>query len=195
MTRATYTYTMEVSPAAFAEIRDKLIAAGYKDRIHDRGKTLDLHGIALQTVPTAPKVLSLDELARDPRLIDGLDFETHRDLMRRAATLGAHLAYALPEAPRALPSAPAAPAFPAPAQHGAEPERPELLTTGEVAAILRVHRSTVYNAVSTDSLGPDDGVIQPSRHVTRFVREVFMARLAEGKIHLGRKNREGQWDD
>ncbi len=39
--------TLEISPAAFAEIRDKLKAAGYGHAFCDGGKLIDMHGIAL----------------------------------------------------------------------------------------------------------------------------------------------------
>lgn len=49
----TYTYaTLEVSPAAFEEIRAKLEAAGYDDQIrksslHPSEDLIDMHGLAL----------------------------------------------------------------------------------------------------------------------------------------------------
>lgn len=49
--RSTYTYaTMDVSKAAFDEIKTKLTAAGYEDQIRGDGDGLliiDMHGIAL----------------------------------------------------------------------------------------------------------------------------------------------------
>ena len=43
----TYTYAvLEVSPAAHAEIKAKLLAAGYQHAID--GDTIDMHGIALE---------------------------------------------------------------------------------------------------------------------------------------------------
>ena len=45
--RSTYTYAvLEVSPAAHAEIKAKLLAAGYQQAIN--GDTIDMHGIALE---------------------------------------------------------------------------------------------------------------------------------------------------
>ena len=47
----THTYAiLQVSPAAYAEIRAKLEAAGYTDQFHDDpdGELLDMHGIAVQ---------------------------------------------------------------------------------------------------------------------------------------------------
>jgi len=40
---------LEVSPAAYAEIRDKLLAAGYGHALHheDGAEVVDMHGIAL----------------------------------------------------------------------------------------------------------------------------------------------------
>lgn len=50
--RMTYTYvTLEVSHAAYQEIKDKLEAAGYHHAFHeDRedGVLIDMHGIALK---------------------------------------------------------------------------------------------------------------------------------------------------
>ena len=49
--RSTYTYVvMEVSPATYAEIRKKLVDAGYDHALHNDGndhEVLDMHGIAL----------------------------------------------------------------------------------------------------------------------------------------------------
>ena len=51
MIRSTYTYiTMEVSSAAYEEIRKKLLDAGYNDAVHDGDdvkEVLDMRGIAL----------------------------------------------------------------------------------------------------------------------------------------------------
>lgn len=56
MIGSTYTYALlEVSPAAYEEIKTKLEAAGYADQFHeqDDGKVaIDMHGIAL--VPITP---------------------------------------------------------------------------------------------------------------------------------------------
>ena len=59
----TYTHvTMDVSHAAYAEIMDKLVAAGYEHAIHntrsDDGVVLDMHGIALK-----------DEGKKEPRTV------------------------------------------------------------------------------------------------------------------------------
>lgn len=53
MPRLTHTHTysiLELSPAAYQEIRSKLEAAGYTDVFHrddDHGETIDMHGIAV----------------------------------------------------------------------------------------------------------------------------------------------------
>jgi hypothetical protein len=48
----TYTYIlMDVSPAVYEEIKQKLLAAGYTYAIHNEGQygfVLDMHGIALK---------------------------------------------------------------------------------------------------------------------------------------------------
>ncbi len=47
----TYTYAiLAVSKAAFEEVRDRLLAAGYDEQVHedDDGPVLDMHGIGLQ---------------------------------------------------------------------------------------------------------------------------------------------------
>ena len=45
--RSTYTYViMELSPAAHAEIKEKMLAAGYQHAID--GETIDMHGIAVE---------------------------------------------------------------------------------------------------------------------------------------------------
>lgn len=47
MSRSTHTYAiLEVSPAAYDEIRAKLEAAGYEHAFHDG--LVDMHGLALQ---------------------------------------------------------------------------------------------------------------------------------------------------
>lgn len=49
--RSTYTYaTLEVSAAAYKEIRDKLDAAGYQHAFHEDGdgEVIDMHGIGLK---------------------------------------------------------------------------------------------------------------------------------------------------
>ena len=60
----TYTYAvLTVSPAAYAEIREKLEAAGYDHAFHDQdgGPVIDMHGIALQAGhPPAGPPLELD---------------------------------------------------------------------------------------------------------------------------------------
>jgi hypothetical protein len=50
MGRQTHTYViLELSPAAFAEIKEKLTAAGYQHTFQeDEGRTvIDMHGIAV----------------------------------------------------------------------------------------------------------------------------------------------------
>lgn len=50
----TYTYAiLEVSRAAYQEIKQKLEAAGYSDQFHDNGGKLviDMHGIAVAEEP------------------------------------------------------------------------------------------------------------------------------------------------
>lgn len=56
--RSTYTYAiLEVSPAAHAEIKAKLLAAGYQHAID--GDTIGMHGIALEPeVETAEQKLA-----------------------------------------------------------------------------------------------------------------------------------------
>lgn len=54
--RSTYTYAiLEVSAAAYDEIRGKLNKAGYSDQFHkDEGaEVIDMHGIALKAVRVA----------------------------------------------------------------------------------------------------------------------------------------------
>ena len=53
MIRSTHTYAiLEVSHAAYVEIKSKLEAAGYSDQFHDDregdGVVIDMHGIALK---------------------------------------------------------------------------------------------------------------------------------------------------
>jgi hypothetical protein len=53
MIRSTYTYAiLEVSHAAYSEIKAKLEQAGYSDQFHDDrdgdGVVIDMHGIALK---------------------------------------------------------------------------------------------------------------------------------------------------
>lgn len=48
--RQTHTFAMlDLSPEAFAEIREKLRAAGYEDQFHeiDGRLAIDMHGIAI----------------------------------------------------------------------------------------------------------------------------------------------------
>jgi hypothetical protein len=55
--RHTYTYVLlELSPAAYAEIRAKLLAAGYQHAFDtDAGReVIDMHGIAVQAEEAAP---------------------------------------------------------------------------------------------------------------------------------------------
>ncbi|MGB6724500.1 MAG: hypothetical protein WBE74_01270 [Terracidiphilus sp.] len=53
MIRSTHTYaTLDVSHAAYIEIKEKLEKAGYSDQFHDDqdgdGVVIDMHGIALK---------------------------------------------------------------------------------------------------------------------------------------------------
>ena len=61
----TYTYvTMDVSPAAYEEIKQKLIAADYGHALHeDRedGVLLDMHGIALKLKPIDPGIITPEQ--------------------------------------------------------------------------------------------------------------------------------------
>lgn len=48
--RTTYTYAiLEISHAAYCEIKEKLEKAGYSDQFHDDGNgvVIDMHGIAI----------------------------------------------------------------------------------------------------------------------------------------------------
>jgi DNA-binding transcriptional regulator YiaG len=85
------TYALvEVSPGAYAEVRAKLEAAGYKQAFHlqdDNQEVLDLHGLALvacqalipQLVPAAPALSPEHELAAEAiRLRDQQIGATHR---------------------------------------------------------------------------------------------------------------------
>lgn len=52
MTRSTHTYAvLEISKAAYEEIREKLEAAGYGNQFHNEGREelIDMHGIAVQS--------------------------------------------------------------------------------------------------------------------------------------------------
>ncbi len=74
----THTYAlMEVSRAAFDEIKAKLLAAGYDHAVHDDGATLDMHGIALVVDPC--------ETADDSSLVEKL----HR-LVRSTGAMAGH---------------------------------------------------------------------------------------------------------
>lgn len=53
---ATHTYTyavLEVSPAAYDEIKTKLLRAGHKEAVHagDKRNLIDMQGIALRRAP------------------------------------------------------------------------------------------------------------------------------------------------
>jgi uncharacterized lipoprotein YehR (DUF1307 family) len=51
--RTTHTYAiLEISQAAFDEIKAKLEAVGYQDQFHDEGEHLviDMHGIAVRAI-------------------------------------------------------------------------------------------------------------------------------------------------
>ena len=58
----TYTYAiLEVSAAAYDEIRGALEAAGYQDAFHDDGdgyEVIDMHGIALRRDPAVSPELT-----------------------------------------------------------------------------------------------------------------------------------------
>jgi len=54
MIRSTHTYAiLEVSSAAYSEIKENLAAAGYSDQFHDdhdgEGVIIDMHGIGLKS--------------------------------------------------------------------------------------------------------------------------------------------------
>ncbi len=55
----TYTYVLlPISKEAYAEIRDKLIIAGYDHALHDdsaHGEVIDMHGIAVVVEEEASK--------------------------------------------------------------------------------------------------------------------------------------------
>lgn len=58
MIRTTHTYAvLDVSPAAYGEIRAKLEAADYQHAFHqtDAGMVIDMHGIALRIQDGPPK--------------------------------------------------------------------------------------------------------------------------------------------
>ena len=64
-TRSTYTYAiLEVSAAAYQEIRKKLAEAGYGDQFHkdDGAECIDMHGIALKSEARGP--VSVEDLRR-----------------------------------------------------------------------------------------------------------------------------------
>lgn len=73
MPTQTHTYaTLEVSPAAHAEILGKLQAAGYQDQIHEEdGQVLiDMHGIALVTSKKkkpSKKQCAVNKFVRKPK--------------------------------------------------------------------------------------------------------------------------------
>jgi hypothetical protein len=55
--RVTHTYAiLEVSPTTYAEIRAKLLTAGYEHAFHcdDKGDAIDMHGIAIAEAKEAP---------------------------------------------------------------------------------------------------------------------------------------------
>ena len=69
----TYTYAiLDVSRAAFDEIKAKLDAAGYQHMFH--GDAIDMHGVALRAVVT-----DLDEHASDCDRRKGLTCDCGRD--------------------------------------------------------------------------------------------------------------------
>jgi len=65
---STHTYVvLEISPEAHAEIKAKLLAAGYSDQIH--GDTIDMHGIAVEPL-VGKQILSFEE---DRRYRSGIE--------------------------------------------------------------------------------------------------------------------------
>lgn len=57
MSRTTRTYALlQVSASTYAEVRAKLVAAGYEHAFHvdERGETIDMHGIALLGAADSP---------------------------------------------------------------------------------------------------------------------------------------------
>ena len=53
--KSTYTYVvLEISQNAFDEIKRKLEAAGYQHTFSMDGKTIDLHGIAVEAETPVP---------------------------------------------------------------------------------------------------------------------------------------------
>jgi hypothetical protein len=56
----THTYTlMEVSRAAFDEIKAKMLKAGYEHAVHDDWATLDMHGIALALAASTSETFTI----------------------------------------------------------------------------------------------------------------------------------------
>lgn len=69
----THTYAvLEVSPGVYAEIRERLKAAGYQHAFHhDRdGEVIDMHGIALRCVPGSATAAILRAQENPPRVMD-----------------------------------------------------------------------------------------------------------------------------
>lgn len=55
--KTTHTYaSLEVSPTTYAEVRAKLLAAGYEHSFHcdDKGEAIDMHGIAIAEAKEKP---------------------------------------------------------------------------------------------------------------------------------------------
>ena len=71
----TYTYAiLEISPAAYREIREKLEAAGYQHAFEPDG-AIDMHGIAL-----AEKAIGGNSEARDQSAPDAIENETGKGI-------------------------------------------------------------------------------------------------------------------
>lgn len=61
----SHTYAiLSLSPAAYAEIREKLVAAGYEDQLHEQGgaECIEMHGIAVQSAPGNRSCITVDEM-------------------------------------------------------------------------------------------------------------------------------------
>jgi hypothetical protein len=105
--RSTHTYAvLEISPEAHAEIKAKLLAAGYEDQIH--GDTVDMHGIAVEPVESRGPRLRFSASIYPNRV----DFETHsRDVtwqyeLDALNALRCEIERLIAEGPRKCPAAP-----------------------------------------------------------------------------------------
>jgi len=59
--RQTRTFAiLEISATAFAEIEERLRAAGYQDQFHDgdAGLVIDMHGLAVHAIPEVSRISS-----------------------------------------------------------------------------------------------------------------------------------------